>query len=137
MLIQPHLVGGSGNSTQSHRVSAPGGCSITARSTVAACLHDEHTGRSARSRIARVIHHGLPPRAVGPAASDCGAVSVTPHRQTPALFDGCRVGRGRRSSRWNGSLNRSELEVQFLEAPEQKGGVPFEPTSACRTVLGL
>jgi hypothetical protein len=38
---------------------------------------------------------------------------------------------------WNGSLNRSELEVQFLEAPEQKGAVPFEPTSACRTVLGL
>lgn len=34
-------------------------------------------------------------------------------------------------------LNRSELEVQFVEAPEQKGAVPFEPTSACRTVLGL
>jgi len=90
----------------------------------------------------------------------CGAVSVTAHRQTPArwrekppefarlppgsrksrailLFDGCRLGRGRRSSQWNGSLNRSELEVQFLEAPEQKGAVPFEPTSACRTVLGL
>lgn len=42
-----------------------------------------------------------------------------------------------RSSRWNCSLNRSELEVQFLEAPEQKGAVPFEPTSARRTVLGL
>jgi hypothetical protein len=38
---------------------------------------------------------------------------------------------------WNGSLNRSELEVQFLEAPEQEGAVPFEPTIACRTVLGL
>ena len=43
----------------------------------------------------------------------------------------------RRSSHWNGSLNRSELEVQFLEAPEQKGAVPFESTIACRTVLGL
>jgi hypothetical protein len=43
----------------------------------------------------------------------------------------------RRSSQWNGSLNRSELEVQFLEAPEQKSAVPFEPTIACRTVLGL
>jgi hypothetical protein len=42
-----------------------------------------------------------------------------------------------RSSQWNGSLNRSELEVQFLEAPEQKGAVPFEPTIACRAVLGL
>jgi hypothetical protein len=38
---------------------------------------------------------------------------------------------------WNGSLNRSELEVQFLEAPEQKGAVPLEPTIVCRTVLGL
>lgn len=37
----------------------------------------------------------------------------------------------------NGSLNGSELEVQFLEAPEQEGTVPFEPTSACRTVLGV
>jgi transposase len=45
--------------------------------------------------------------------------------------------RARRSSQWNGSLNRSELEVQFLEAPEQKGAVPFEPTIACRTVLGF
>jgi hypothetical protein len=42
-----------------------------------------------------------------------------------------------RALQWNGSLNRSELEVQFLEAPEQKGAVPFELTSACRTVLGL
>jgi len=40
-------------------------------------------------------------------------------------------------SQWNGSLNRSELEVQFLEAPEQKGPVPVEPTIGCRTVLGL
>jgi hypothetical protein len=37
----------------------------------------------------------------------------------------------------NGSLNRSELEMQFLEAPEQKGAVPLEPTIVCRTVLGL
>jgi hypothetical protein len=47
------------------------------------------------------------------------------------------LGRSRRSSQWNGSLNRSELEVQFLEAPEQKRPVPFEPTIACRTVLSL
>ena len=37
----------------------------------------------------------------------------------------------------NGSLNRSELEMQFREAPEQKGAVPLEPTIVCRTVLGL
>src|ERR1700722_8501760 len=87
---------------------------------------------------------------VGPAdLGGCGLGSVGARRhgaRLPAgsrksrailLFDGCRLGRGRRSSQWNGSLNRSELEVQFLEAPEQKGAVPFEPTSACRTVLGL
>jgi hypothetical protein len=56
-------------------------------------------------------------------------------RSGHALPDGC--GSTRRSSQWNGSLNRSELEVQFVEAPEQKGAVPFEPTSACRTVLRL
>ena len=44
---------------------------------------------------------------------------------------------GQPYSRWGGSLNRSELQVQFLEAPEQKGTVPFQPTIARWTVLGL
>lgn len=43
----------------------------------------------------------------------------------------------RRSSQGNGSLNWTELQVQFLEAPEQKGAVPFEPTIACQAVVGL
>jgi hypothetical protein len=43
----------------------------------------------------------------------------------------------RRSSQWNGSLNRSEFDVQFLEAPEQKRAVPFQPPIARRTVLSL
>ena len=63
------------------------------------------------------------------------ALKIPVYDPAMPLSNGC--GSPRRSSQWNGSLNRSELEVQFLEAPEQKGAVPFEPTSACRTVLGL
>ena len=39
----------------------PGGCSITARSAEEFCLHAAHTGRSARSRIARVNDGYDPP----------------------------------------------------------------------------
>ena len=74
----------------------------------------------------------------GPAMALPAVVLVWPDLTTTpgtSPISGC--GSPGRSSQWNGSLNRSELEVQFLEAPEQKGAVPFEPTSACRTVLGL
>ena len=52
--------------------------------------------------------------------------------------DGRRSTAPRRQAKGdNGSLNRSELQVQFLEAPKQESSVPFEPTIACRTVLSL
>ena len=72
------------------------------------------------------------------ALPDWSALSRSARRQAIKWMIGLGYnGSPRRSSQWNGSLNRSELEVQFLEAPEQKGAVPFEPTIACRTVLGL
>ena len=54
-LATPHQDCGSGSSTQSHWVSSPAGCSITANSAdVPAAAHRSHRGRSPRLRSARV-----------------------------------------------------------------------------------
>ncbi len=50
--VPPH--GGSGSSSQSHWVSAPGSCSISAVARPLACEHASQCGRSDLTRTSRV-----------------------------------------------------------------------------------